>query len=91
MNLNSKVVRSNEPISAAVNDELVMMNAETGKYYGLNGIATAIWQAIESEITVGELCSHLQKDFDVQPERCTIEVLEFLIKLSEKNLINVVE
>ncbi|MBF0543816.1 MAG: PqqD family protein [Candidatus Riflebacteria bacterium] len=91
MNLNSRVFRSKEPISAPVNNELVMLNAETGKYYGLNGVATKIWEAIEEEISIRDLCKIFQDDYDVESKQCETEILEFLNCLKEKNLIKVIE
>jgi len=89
--VNSRVVRSSEPVSAATGDALVMFSVEKGSYYGLNDIATAIWQRIKSPITVAALCADLQKTFDVPPDRCEADVLAFLRKLEAKGLVRVKE
>jgi hypothetical protein len=89
--LETRVVRSNEPVSAATGDALVMFSVEKGSYYGLNDIATAIWQRIKSPIAVAALCVDLQQVFDVPPQRCEAEVLGFLQKLEAKGLVRVVD
>jgi hypothetical protein len=89
--LETRVVRSNEPVSAATGDALVMFSVEKGSYYGLNDIATAIWQRIKSPIAVAALCANLQEAFDVTPERCETEVLSFLRKLEAKGLVQAVD
>ena len=88
--LETKVVRSNEPASAATGDSLVMFSMEKGSYYGLNDIAAAIWKRIESPVAVAALCADLEKDFDVPLDRCEADVLGFLQKLEAKGLVRIV-
>jgi hypothetical protein len=89
--LETRVVRSSEPVSAATGDALVMFSVEKGSYYGLNDIATAIWQRIKSPVAVAALCADLQQIFDVPPQRCEAEVLSFLQKLEAKGLVRVLD
>jgi hypothetical protein len=89
--LDSRVVRSSEPLSAAAGDALVMFSTEKGSYYGLNDIATAVWQRIEAPIAVAILCADLQQVFDVSREHCEADVLGFLRKLESKGLLRVVD
>ena len=89
--LKTRVVRSSEPVSAATGDSLVMFSVEKGSYYGLNDIATAIWQRIKSPVTVAALCADLEEVFDVPPPRCEAEVLGFLQKLETKGLVQAVD
>ena len=85
-----RVVHSSEPISAVTGDALVMFSVEKGSYYGLNDIAAAIWQRIQSPVTVAALCADLQQVFDVPSQRSEAEVLGFLRKLETKGLLQVV-
>ena len=89
--LDTRVVRSSEPISAATGDALVMFSMEKGNYYGLNDVATAVWRRIEAPIAVMALCADLQQVFDVPPQRCEADVLVFLGKLESKGLLRVVD
>ncbi|REL33809.1 PqqD family protein [Rhodohalobacter sp. SW132] len=86
---NSKIKRSSRPLSSQVADELVMFDTESGKYYGLNNIATEVWNKIEEPVTVEELCRALTDEFDVTPQQCREDMLEFLPQLVEKGLIEV--
>jgi hypothetical protein len=88
--LETKVVRSSEPVSASTGDSLVMFSMEKGSYYGLNDIAAAIWKRIESPVAVTALCADLEKDFDVPRDRCEADVLGFLQKLEAKGLVRIV-
>jgi len=89
IDLNSRIARSDGPVSAPVDDELVMADVDAGKYYALNNIATAIWEGIENEIAVRDLISNLQNEYNVPPDRCETEVLDFVNQLHTKGLVNV--
>ena len=85
--MKSKIIRRNELESAQVDDEMAMADIDTGKYYGLNDIATAIWNNLETKITVEELCKRLCEDYEVAAEQCSDDVLFFLRELKTRNLI----
>ncbi len=89
ISMKSNVIRSSDPIAEPVDDELVMADIEAGKYYGLNNIAAAIWQNLETKISVEELCKRLCETYDVTAEQCSSEVLAFLKDLETRNLIAV--
>lgn len=91
IDFNSRVVRSSDLMSTAVADGLVMMNVDSGKYYALNNIATAVWERLETPITVEDLCAGLMEVFDVTPDRCAEEVFGFLGALQLKGMVHVVE
>ena len=87
INLKTCMQRSDQPMTSAVADELVMFDAEAGKYYGLNDVATVIWNLLEEPKTVEELCDLLTEEFDVSIEQCRKDVIKFLPKMREKGLV----
>jgi hypothetical protein len=89
ISMKSKIVRSSDPIWEPVDDELVMADIDAGKYYGLNDIATDIWQNLETKISVENLCKRLRENYDVTEEQCAAEVLKLLKDLEIRNLISV--
>jgi hypothetical protein len=87
--LQSKIVRNSDLIAEPIDDELVMADIDAGKYYGLNNIAAAIWQNVETKISVEDLCERLCENYEVTTEQCSTEVLAFLKELETRNLISV--
>lgn len=90
MDESTRIIRSARALASPIANELVMFDAESGKYYGFNEVATAIWHHLEQEITIGELCKRLTGEFDVEPEQCRREVLEFVGKMRKRDLIDIV-
>ncbi|HEX8632344.1 MAG TPA: PqqD family peptide modification chaperone [Catenuloplanes sp.] len=85
----SIIVRSAEPLTAAVDDEIVMLSPEQGAYFGLNPSGSRVWELIGEARSVGGVCAALTAEFDVDDHTCRTEVLEFLHGLQEARLIEV--
>lgn len=87
--LQSVVYQDPEMVSAPMEDELVMISLQKGMYYGLDNIASEIWQRIEKPVPVAQLCTNLVEEFDVDLETCQRETLELLNWLYKQELIRI--
>jgi hypothetical protein len=81
------VSRSEEPVSAQVDDTVVMMSIEQGMYFGLEGTGPRIWALLEEPRTVEEICAALMHEFEVDADACRREVLAFLHELADAKLL----
>jgi|GEM_PF-178386 hypothetical protein len=89
--LNTLVQRNPGLVSSRIDGDTVMMSIDNGEYYGLNPIGTKIWEIIETPVAVSQLISRLLGEFDVSPEECQADTMEFLNQLYAKNLLYIVE
>ena len=89
VSMQNSISRRNTPVEAPVDDELVMLDVEAGKYYGFNSIAAAVWKKLDAKISVEELCHQLCAEYDVSAEQCLADILPFLNDLEKRNLISV--
>lgn len=64
-----------------------MMDISQGKYFSLNPVATRIWELLERPMTIAELCFILQDEYDVEAERCRIEVQAYLAEMVRMGLV----
>src|SRR4030067_2387541 len=87
--LETVVYHDPEMVSAPMDDEIVMFSLERGMYYGLDNIASAIWQRIEQPISVANLCTTLIDDFNVDRETCQRDTLELLTWLFQQELVKI--
>ena len=78
-------------IVSDMDGEKVMLNIQNGKYYNLGKVGGDIWSLIKQPVPVHQLVSSLQSMYDVNQKECEEQVLSFLIKLKEENLILVNE
>jgi hypothetical protein len=69
-----KFIRNPGFVSSWIDDELVMMSIETGKYYTLNRTATAIWNALDQAKSLNDVVNILIQQFDVPEQICRQDV-----------------
>ena len=86
-----KYIRNNETISGRLDDELVMMDIDKGKYFSLNPVAKRIWDLLENKMTVEELCLNLIDEYEVEEAECHTEVQEHIEEMTKMGLILVAQ
>ena len=89
--LESIVQRKDDRVLASeIDDEMVMMDLESGNYISLNKMGSIIWRQIENPIPVKELIQYLMGKYNVQEEECVTDTLSFLQKVQEQNALTVI-
>jgi hypothetical protein len=85
--LRTLVRASVQPASSDVHGEVVILDVEKGFYYGLEQVASRIWQLLQQPRKVLEIRDTIVAEYDVTPERCEQDLLEFLENLADTGLI----
>src|SRR2546423_1706236 len=67
--------------------EAVILNLQTGTYYGLNPVGARVWNLIQEPTTVNTVLESLLEAYDVVPDRCEGDLFSLLQDLAAKNLI----
>jgi hypothetical protein len=76
-------------VSSTVEGEAVILNVETGIYYGLNPVGAWVWDVLQTPTTVAQLLEGLIAEFDVDEERGETDLLALLDDLAGASLIEV--
>lgn len=84
--LSQKITRHPDMLSAEIGGEAVMMSIEKGAYYGLNPVATRIWELIEQPLSQAELVTVLLQEFEVTPEQLAADVSVFVADMLERGI-----
>lgn len=85
--LKATIVASKEQISCSLEGESVILNLEDGVYYGLNAVASRVWELIQQPRTVREIRDRILAEYDIEEASCTRDVIELLQQLQRWNLI----
>jgi len=85
----STVVAVKEQAACNLAEEVVILNVKAGVYFGLNPVAARIWNLIQEPKTVDEIRDAILDEYDVDPDRCEVELLGLLRDLADKALIEV--
>jgi hypothetical protein len=67
--------------------EKVMIDFESGKYFLIKGVGNDIWDYLQNEITPAEIIAKLLDEYEVEPEVCEKQVMEFLGKMEHYDFI----
>ncbi len=86
---NSKIILNQELLQSEIDGETIMMSIDNGKYYGLNSVASRIWEIIKDEPLFSELIEKLMEEYDIEKKQCEIETLDFLTNLIKNKLIKI--
>ena len=84
---NTFLSRNLEIITNEIDDEILMMSIEDGKYYGLNPVGSEIWKLIEEPKTLEEVIPALMEIFEIDEDSCRKESLEFIESMIKNNII----
>lgn len=72
-----------------VDGETVIMNTQSGHYFGFNLIATDIWKLLEKPISFKLLIDKLLKEYDVQREECTNDTRPLMKRMTLLKIVKI--
>jgi hypothetical protein len=80
-------VQNKEVIQSRIGEEVVMLDVESGFYFGLNSVGSIIWSYLSEPVSFDDLLTKLMNQFDVDKETCEADTRAFFNQLLEKNII----
>jgi len=78
-------------VEQTVQDGIVALQIENGKCYGFNETAARIWTLIDEEQSIDELCRTLLQEFEIEPQKCLLEVQKTIALLDGEGLVTWIE
>ena len=85
--LSTIVKQSKDQVSCCLNDEVAILSLSSTLYFGLDEVGACIWQAMSEARSVEELGHIVLNSFEVDETQCYADILEFLAKLDQAELI----
>jgi len=67
--------------------ESVLLNLETERYFGLDAVGTRMWQVVTTAATVEAALAQLVQEYDTSPETLRTDLTNLLQHLVENGLI----
>ena len=71
-----------------VEGEAVMLDLETGEYYGLNEVGTHIWGMLAEGCPLPRICERLAETFETDGVELEADISSFIADLERKGLIH---
>lgn len=83
----ARIIRCDDLLEADVNGEIVALHIEKGQCYGMNGVASRIWELLAEATTPEQICAALAQEYDVEPGTCRADVMALLDEFRAEGLI----
>jgi hypothetical protein len=85
------VVPNESVVGAELDGEAVLLNVDTGVYFGLDALATRIWNLITQGATEDQIVNHLLEEYEAERAQLSADTAEFLELLVAKGLARISE
>lgn len=85
--MKKKYIQNKKVIQSKIGDEVVMLDMDSGFYFGLNSVASIIWGKLEKEVSFDEIILDLLNEYNIDKLTCENETKIFLDQLLSKNII----
>jgi hypothetical protein len=73
-------------VCAEVEGESVLLDVDSGMYYGLDEIGTLIWRQLGETADREQIVQAILVDYDATPEQVRLDVGQFIALLIERKL-----
>ena len=81
---------SSKHLYSQIDAEAVILDINSGTYYGLNEVSNRVWQLLQVPTSEDRLLELLLEEYEVTPEKASADLQDLLQDLSSNGLVEVV-
>jgi hypothetical protein len=85
--LHTKFKRADQLIATGLDEAMIISSLEDDKFYGLNKVASRIWQLLEEPVAIEEIVTSLLNQFEIDRPNCETQVKTFVSEMLKANII----
>jgi hypothetical protein len=89
LTISSRVVVAETAVFRELEGEAVLLNLDTGMYFGLNEVGTRMWRLMEQHGQLDAVRDAIVGEFDVNASTAERDLLALVAALREKGLVQV--
>ena len=87
MNLDTALSIPTHVVSRVIDDETVLLNLESGLYFGVDQVGQRIWQLVGEGESLRSIVDRIVAEYEVEATQAATDVLDFATMLVEKGLL----
>lgn len=87
MNLTDRFSAPKHVMARVVGDETVILDLQSGVYFGLDPVGTEIWKLLSAGTSLAGICTALLARYDVTAAQLEPDVLKLASELQSRGLI----
>src|SRR5216110_2653246 len=85
--LDARVLVPETVMASEVDGETVILNLETGIYFGLDAVGSEIWRAIQRNGSLHEALAAVEREYDVDAAVVRADLLQLVSQMLAKGLL----
>ena len=89
LSLNDSIVIPDDVLFRELDGEAVLLNLKTGTYFGLNPVATRMWQLMAEQRSLARVLETMVREYEVDPQVLENDLLELSRQLCAGGLCQV--
>jgi Coenzyme PQQ synthesis protein D (PqqD) len=89
--LRSSVAICKDVVFRELQGEAIILNLNTGVYFGLNEVGSRMWTLIQQHASLARVFDAIQEEYEVTPEILEADLLNLVSNLQNKGLVSVSE
>lgn len=78
-------------LARRVGEEIVILNIESGVYFGLDSVGARIWELLAEGNSLTRVCATMEQEFEVDRETLEADIRKLVQDLTDQGLIIPVE
>ena len=87
MDLDTQLTIPPHVLSRLVGEETVLLNLESGIYFGLDGVGKFIWDSVSDGRSLAETVDSIVAEYKIGEDQATTDVVDFTATLVERGLL----
>ena len=87
MDLDTHLTIPPHVLSRLVGEETVLLNLESGIYFGLDGVGKFIWDSVSDGKSLAETVDSIVAEYKIGEDQATTDVVDFTATLVERGLL----
>lgn len=83
------IVATDDQLATTVDDETVLLQTDTGTYYGFNDVGARVWEIVQDGATVIDVVETIVGEYDVERAECRRDVESILHEMETAELVRI--
>ncbi len=79
--------RSDSAMARRVDDELVILDVSSGRYFGLNDVGAFIWEQLEHDCSSDDLVDAVVAEYSIDPRQASTDANKLIEQLVDRGLV----
>ncbi|MBX2819497.1 MAG: lasso peptide biosynthesis PqqD family chaperone [Rhodothermaceae bacterium] len=88
--LDDTITVNEDLMVADLDGEMVLLNTQSGTYFGLNEVGSRIWELASEPRMITDILDALANEYSVDQKQLEGDVLHFINSLFQRSLVHVV-